>query len=294
MTSWEGKTRGGVAGYKSFIFIIKYLGLPFAYFVLRFIVIYFLLFSPKGVRSMYLYFKKILKYNFFISIIKIIQNYYIFGQVLIDKLVVLGGFSNKFTYDFEGEEHLRAMVKDGGILLGAHIGNWEVAGHLLKRLETKINIVMFDREHQRIKNLLEKSLGKKNLNIIAIKNDFSHLFKIKEVLQNKEMVAIHGDRVFPGTKSLRCKFLGKNAFFPTGPLYLASKYGVPVSFVTAMKETNTHYHFYASCPNYYKYPGNLKKRNEKLKEMLNVYIKEMEKVIYEYPTQWFNYYDFWA
>ncbi len=293
MATWKGKTRGGVAGYRIFISILKYLGLPFAYFILRFIVMYFLISSPKGVKHTYLYFNKILKYNFFISSISVIKNFYKFGQVLLDKLAVMGGFADKFTYDFEGEHHLRDMVGKGGILIGAHVGNWEIAGHLLKRLNTSINVVMYDGEHQRIKKMLDENIGERNLNVIAIKNDFSHLFEIKKALSNNEIVAIHGDRFMPGSKALSCQFLGKEALFPSGPLYLASKYGVPVTFVSAMKETKFHYHFYATKPKLYKYPANPKKRNEQLTEMIIDYAAELERVVRKYPTQWFNYYDFW-
>ena len=41
MSSWKGKTRGGLFGYKFFISILKYSGLSVAYFFLRFVVIYF-------------------------------------------------------------------------------------------------------------------------------------------------------------------------------------------------------------------------------------------------------------
>ena len=69
----------------------------------------------------------------------------------------MSGIPNRFTFNFDGEENLRKMVElgKGGLLLSAHIGNWEIAGHLLKRLNTKINIVMFDGEVQQIKAYLD-------------------------------------------------------------------------------------------------------------------------------------------
>ena len=295
MSSWKGKTRGGVVGYKIFISILKYIGLPFAYFILRFIVVYFVIFSPKGSKIIYSYFKHIHGYTTFSSVISIFRNFYLLGQVLIDKISMLAGFKNKFTFDFDGENYLQDMIdmKKGGVLIGAHVGNWEIAGQLLERLDVKINIVMLDAEHKRIKNMLDSVLVKKNMNIIAIKEDFSHLFKIKEALQNSEFIAIHGDRFIPGTKTISCKFLGKEAMFPTGTLYLASKYGSPVSFVAAMKETNTHYSFYASSPKIYPYPSNLKTRKSEQKKMIEVYVHELEKIVLKYPLQWFNYYYFW-
>ena len=42
----KAKPRGGTVGYKIFITVLKYLGLPFAYFLLRFVAFYFFRFRP--------------------------------------------------------------------------------------------------------------------------------------------------------------------------------------------------------------------------------------------------------
>lgn len=296
MSSWKGKTRGGLFGYKFFISILKYSGLTVAYFFLRFVVIYFFLFSPKSFRFSLFYFNKVLHYNFFNSFIKIYKNYFVFGQVLLDKIAILAGFKTNLTFEFDGENHLRKMVtgNTGGLLISAHVGNFEIAGFLLKRLNTKINIVMYDAEHTRIKDYLSNILNNQNVNIIVIKNDFTHIFEINKALNNKELVCIHGDRFVQGSKTLSCDFLDKKALFPTGPFYLSVKFNVPVSFVFAMKDTKSHYHFYATPSKKYEYPQNLEKRNTVLKEIIKQYITELEKIIYKYPEQWFNYYDFWG
>ncbi len=296
MSSWKGKTRGGLFGYRLFITILKFFGLPVAYFFLRFVVIYFFLFSPKSFRTTFYYFNKVLNYNVFFSFIKIYKSYFVFGQVLLDKIAILAGFKTNFTFDFDGENHLRKMVTDstGGLLISAHVGNFEIAEHLLKRLNTKINIVMYDAEHKKIKDYLSDILAKQNVNIIVIKNDFSHIFEINNALKNKELVCIHGDRFVKGSKTLSCDFLGKRASFPTGPFYLTVKFIVPVSFVFAMKDTKSHYHFYATPAQKYEYPQNLEKRNAVLELIIKQYITELEKIVYKYPEQWFNYYDFWG
>ncbi len=296
MSSWKGKTRGGLFGYKFFISILKYSGIAVAYFFLRFVVIYFFLFSPKSFRFSLFYFNKVLHYNFFNSFIKIYKSYFVFGQVLLDKIAILAGFKTNFTFDFDGENHLRKMVtgNTGGLLISAHVGNFEIAGFLLKRLNTKINIVMYDAEHTRIKDYLSNILNNQNVNIIVIRNDFTHIFEINKALNNKELVCIHGDRFVQGSKTLSCDFLGKKALFPTGPFYLSVKFDVPVSFVFAMKDTKSHYHFYATPSKRYEYPQNSEKRNAVLNEIIKQYTSELEKIIYKYPEQWFNYYDFWG
>ena len=132
------------------------------------------------------------------------------------------------------------------MLLSAHIGNWDIAGHLFKRLETRINIVMFDGEHEQIKEYLEVVTGKKSVNIIVIKNDLSHIYAISDAFKNNELVCMHADRFIEGNKTLTTDFLGEKARFPMGPFLLASTFKVPVSFVFAVKESKLHYHFFAS------------------------------------------------
>ena len=222
MVSWKGKTRGGLAGHRFFIFLLKYPGLRFSYFFLRFVVLYFVLFVPKGRKPIFFYFRNILGYGYRKSVKFTFKNFYKLGQVLLDKVALLAGFSSKFTFDFDGEEYLHEMAaNEGGFLIGAHIGNWEIAGQLLERIDTKVHIVMVEAEHERIKSLLDNVMTEKSMNIISIKDDFSHLFEIKDALQNNEIVAIHGDRFVKGSKTIKGKLLGRNAKFPYGPFFPA-------------------------------------------------------------------------
>ncbi len=292
MSSWEGKTRGGVLGYKIFVLTLKYLGLRFSYFLLSFVVIYFLATSGKAFKAIFQFYNRVMKYSRFKAFFSIYLNYYMFGQILLDKIAMLAGFQQKFTFDFEGEEYLRQM-NDGGLLVSAHVGNWEIAGQLLNRLEKKINILLFDAEHQRIKGYLSDVLSARNVNFIVIRDDFSHLLEIKQALANKEIIAMHGDRFLEGNKTVILDFMGKPAAFPIGPVNMAAKFNIPVSFVFAVKERSTHYHFYATPLTKVVFTTNLKKREENFREALSLYSEKFEEILQKYPLQWFNYYDFW-
>jgi len=285
MSSWEGKSRGNVLGYSIFVFLLKHLGVSSAYLLLRFVAIYFAL-NPKGAfKPVYNYFHKVLGYNSFISIINVYRNFYVFGQTLIDKIAVLSGLQNHFAYNFDGEEHLHNLAQEqrGGILISAHLGNWEIAGHFLQRLNTTINIVMFDAEHQRLKQYFDHIDVRRRVNIIVVKDDMSHIFEVSNALMDKELVCIHGDRFLAGSKTISCEFFGRNANFPLGPFRMATKLGVPCSFVFAMKETSKHYHFFAT-------PGTV---YNDVDVLIKDYSQQLEVMVKKYPLQWFNYYDFW-
>ena len=61
-----------------------------------------------------------------------------------------------------------------------------------------------------------------------------------------------------------------------------------------MKETQTHYHFYASKPKRYPRSGSMEGRNKQLRGMIDDYVKDLEVIVNKYPVQWFNYYYFWS
>ena len=293
MSDWSGKSRGGVWGYRFFIFLIKHTNIKVVYFCIKVVAIYFLVFTNKV--SLYFYFRKIHGYKRGRTIKSIYKNYCILGEVLVDKVMVLNGMTSRFTYSFEGEEYLQEMSNGGkgGILIGAHIGNWEMAGQLLDRIDTRINILMLEAEHEKIRKEMDDFVGNRNFNIIPHKDDYSHLFLISEAVKNNEFVVLHGDRYLPGANTVSTSFMGKPARFPSGPLYLASKNNVPVSFVYTLKDSPTHYHFYATPGKVFPYPSKLKTRKLHIKGMVDEYVSSLENIVSKYPLQWFNYHHFW-
>ena len=288
---WNGKSRGTPFGYKIFVWILNKLGVLPAYFVLRFVAVYYFLFSYNSSKAIYYYFHNRLGYSAIKSICKIYRNYYLFGQSIIDKVVLMSEIPNKFKIDFDGEENLRkiAALNKGGLLLSAHLGNWEIAGYLFKRLNTKINIVMFDGEEQKIKEYMGSVTGEKTVNVILIKNDMSHIYEISDAFQKNEIVCMHADRFIEGNKTASIDFLGEKAKFPMGPFVLAAKFKVPVSFVYSMKESALQYHFFASPIKNYSGTD----RNAVMQEMQKDYVLELENKVLQYPEQWYNYYYFW-
>jgi len=296
MSSWSGKSKGNILGYKIFVWTIKNLGIWAAYLLLRFVSFYYFLFSFKSSTHLFYYFNKVLNYNFIKSILSLYKNYYIFGQTLVDRAIIMAGFQDKFTYSSEGFENLQNMVTSGtgGILISAHAGNWEVAGQKLKNEIIKMNVVMFEAEHAKIKNYLSDVKKERTFNIITVSDkNLDHIYKINEALQNNELVCMHGDRYLNESKTEVCNFLGKDAKFPIGPFLLATQLNVPVSFVYGMKTSSRHYHFSATKPVLNSIKMNKQEKYLEASSMLKQYVLSLEKIVKQYPTQWFNYYQFW-
>ncbi|HEY0030326.1 MAG TPA: lipid A biosynthesis acyltransferase, partial [Bacteroidia bacterium] len=206
---WEGKSKGTVLGHKIFVFILNHLGLKLAYIVLRFVALYYFFFARKSNKHNFYFFHKVLKYKRFTTWLKIYKNYYIFGQTILDKVALLAGVKTNFTVDHEGGAILDKIADTGkgGILISAHIGNWEIAGQLLNRLNTTFNILMYENEHENIKQYMDGVQKKKNVNIIAIKDgEMGHIIELHNAFTRNELVVLHGDRFREGAKTYETTF----------------------------------------------------------------------------------------
>lgn len=288
--TWQGRSKGTPLGYRIFVALLKAGGLKPAYALLHFVTLYYRLFVKSATAPLQYLYRQRMGFDKRTTSRYIKRNIIIFGQTLIDKIAVLAGMETPLTFAHEGVDHIEQLVKDGkgGVLVSAHLGNWEVAGHLLKRVEAPINIVMYDGEGEQMKAYMEQFDSKRSFNIIYIREDQSHIYEMSAALNRNELICLHADRYRPGNRTMEHEFLGENALFPAGPFILASKLKAPVCFVFAFKETNFHYHFYA-------YPGKVYegRGTTGMERMLDDYVALLENMLKQYPEQWFNYFDFW-
>ena len=288
-TKWQGKSKGTVLGYSIFVWLMKHLGIYAAYILLIFVAFYYFLFEWRSNGYMYYYFRHRLGYNPLKAVVSLYLNYFTFGQTIIDKIAILAGLENKFTYEFDGVENLYKLLdqRQSGVLISAHIGNFEIAEPFFRKIDLNLQIstVTTDMEHSVIKEYLESiSKNKPSNQFIYVKEDMSHIFKINDAIGDNKIVCFTGDRYFEGVRSLKGTLLGAEATFPAGPFFIASRLKVPVLFVYVMKESRLHYHLYARV-------AEVKGRDAQA--LLDAYTKNMEQMLKKYPLQWFNYFNFW-
>ncbi len=219
-------------------------------------------------------------------------NYYRLGQILIDKVAIGNGMNDKYKFRFENYDEFLDILnaEKGTIIIGAHIGNWEIGTPFFDEYGKKINIVLFDAEYQKIKEILHKNSVSSDFKVIPIReNSLTHIFAIKEALDNKEYVCFQGDRYINEERRLKCTFMGKEAYFPSGPFLLAAKMKVPVVFYFAMREPHKTYRFHFSLAT----PVSKNSDNKPEQQILEQYVTALEAILKKYPEQWFNYYSFW-
>jgi predicted LPLAT superfamily acyltransferase len=286
MASWEGKSKGTVTGYRIFIYLIKHVGLRAAYGLLLFVSLYYLLFSWRSTQEVYRYLRLRHGFSRAKSVWNTYQNYYVFGQTLIDRIAITAGLRDRYTYEFDGIENIHELAREqsAGIMISAHVGNFEVASHFLDSFEKPIHLVTTDAEREAIKRFLDSVMAKPTIQFLVVKEDLSHVFEMHQVIADKGMICFTGDRFMPQSKTLTGRLLGKEAAFPAGPFLLSAKLSTPVLFVYVMREKNRHYHLYARKAQF---------KNRDAQSLLDAYTNSMEEILAKYPLQWFNYYDFW-
>ncbi len=284
MATWKGKSKGSPLGYKFFIFIIKTFGVGFSYLMLRFVTFYYFLFARGPKRNLRLFYERVpaLKNKRISKLIR--KNFNYLGESLVDKFAFLVGKGAKITYTQQGEEYLQKFIdaKQPLVLISAHIGNWEIAGNLLKKLGAKINVVMLDAERENLKKVIQKDVGQVHFNVIPIKEDMSHIYSIHAAIKAGEIVCIHGDRFMDGSKTLETTFFGEPTLLPFGPFQIASRLNAHHSFIFTIKNDTYNYHFTATQPALVHAPISVAEN----------YVRILEEKVSQHPEQWFNYHPF--
>jgi predicted LPLAT superfamily acyltransferase len=289
---WSGKSRGGVAGYLVFVFLIRKLGLGAAYALLAFVALYFIPFSPSSTASVWLYSRKILGKSRISSVFFLYKNYYNLGVALIDKTAASAGLYDKFTFVFDEPDDVKEILagESGALIVGAHFGNWEVGAPYFGKYGKKMNVVMMDVEYRNIKSILERQNKLSAFSVIPVADDsLDHVFMIRDAIARGEYVAMQGDRLTPNGKSAQAVFLGEPALFPLGPFVLASRTEAPVIFYYAIREGFKKYKFVFRL---FK-PDEFSRRRGGELIILNSYVNELESVVKSAPEQWYNFYKFW-
>lgn len=285
MAKWTGETKGNALGYRIFIFTIKVFGISGGYFILSFVSLYFYLFSTEKRRGLDEFYQNYLGYTPTQSHRLIRKNFKLLGQGIIDKIAFLVGKGEQVHYSNSGEKHLRDLVKQkqGAFLISGHLGNWDIAGNLLKGFDANVSVVMYQNEKESVQSLLESQGSIPKFNIIGIGNDFSHLIEIYKAIKQGDLVCIHADRFLEGVKTTSIPFLGEPAKFAIGPFQLIKKLNAPYSFVFAVKESKYGYYFTATKPVI---------PSKKPEEIASDFVLLLEEKVRANPEQWFNYYKF--
>lgn len=286
---WAGTTYGNGWMHKSLIRALRYMDVRILYlFASVFVVPVCIILNPSR-RTAYSYFHGILGYGRCRAAWATYINHCRFAQVVIDKFAMYAG--KRFDVEVEGmEEFERLASKEEGFLhLSSHIGNYEIAGYTLVSDKKTIHAVVYAHEKASVMENRNNMFSRTNIRMITLKEDMSHLFEIDQALCSGDIVSFPTDRFMGQAKCVECTFLGRKAKFPQGPFSVAAMRGFNVLAVNVMKTGLTKYRIFVTPLDYDRNAP----RKEQIRQLAEAYVGELEKRIREYPTQWYNFFDFW-
>lgn len=287
---WIGTTYGNGWMHKWLIRILRHTDIRIWYvFAAAFVVPVCLLLRPScGI--IYRYFRNRFGYSKPRALWKTYVNHCLFSQAVIDKFAMYAG--KKFKVDIEGNELFLALAakEQAFVQLSSHIGNYEIAGYTLVAETKPFNALVFFGEKESVMRNRTKMFGHTNIRMIPVKQDMKHLFEIDSVLQNGETLSIPADRIWGSEKKLELDFLGEKAKFPQGPFSVATMRGLDVLSVSVMKTSWNCYKIYVKSLGYDKNAP----RKLQICELAEGYVADLERMLRLYPTQWYNYFEFWT
>lgn len=271
--------------------LIRHAGLGAAYALLALVVPYFVIFAPRATRATWRFSRRVRHLGFWRSVGEIFATYYTFGQCIIDKIAIGQGLESQYTYKLDGEDQIAQLFTNGecqsAIFVGGHVGSWECGAPLFARFGKRMNVTIFDNEHEDIKRVIESESHGRSFSLIPLgRNWLESVMAIKNALGRGEFVCFMGDRFMSGSPTRVLDFMGHKARFTNGPFDVCSAMRVPMAFFFSMREKGRKYHIYFTV---------LKNESGKKadpKELQRAFADRLEEIVNRYPRQWFNFYDY--
>ncbi len=287
--AWTGKTGGTKRMQQSLIRIFSHVSPCWLYPLVVLWVIGYIIFSPKGTKAIYYYWRHIQKRSVLTSCIMLFRNHFEFGKVILDRFAAYSG--RQFKVRIDGEELINRLQQQSGgfIVISSHIGNQELAGYM-NPSKKPMCVLLWTGDTETVNTNRERMFNKMGLYFLPIQKDGSHIFAMHEALCRGEILSIHGDRMFYGGRTLTASLMGEKADFPEGPYKVAAIEGVPVITMFMMREKADSYTLYIRELATGREQGDT---NKKAVDILNRFADEMGKILDKYPLQWFHFYQFW-
>lgn len=207
--------------------------------------------------------------------------------------------TGRINHDFDGWQHLQQAKenKTGGILLMSHIGNWEVAAHVLKQTAPDLELMLFmgRKQKEEIERLQKESLVQSGITIVAVDRETTSPFDLVEsirVLRQGGIISMTGDRLWRlDQRSLIVNFLGHRVKLPETPHMLALLADVPLFVFFAAMPAKGRYHFSLSPP-YRVRAENRGDRQQALIRSAQAYADMMQHCLRRHPFEWYHFEEF--
>lgn len=225
------------------------------------------------------------------------RHFYVFASMIVERLQLWTGHYDDFEIEIHGREAMQPLIESGrgAVLLGAHLGSFDVLRVIARDARIPVTVVMFTANARRFNEMLGELHPASAFRTIEIDPQSIRAgFEIRSCIERGEFVAVLADRVAPGGRNRvdRVSFLGAQAPFPEGPFLLPALLQLPVVLCLALRRGPGHYDVFLEALADGA-PEQTPRRDELVHRNIARFAGRLEHYAAMEPYQWFNFYDFW-
>lgn len=184
----------------------------------------------------------------------------------------------------EGKENLEKALSlgRGALLVGAHLGNWELGAMTLSMMRYPINIVVWTHKNRLINDFFVQQRQSKGVKVIALG---AAIKKVFSALRNNELIGLLGDVDFVNPETgVAVQFFGRQTIMPKGPALFSLKTKAPIVPTSMIREKGNKFRLVLDEPIIY----NSSKNDESdLVKLTQKVTNALEQRIALHPEQWF-------
>ena len=174
----------------------------------------------------------------------------------------------------------------GGIVLSAHLGNWELGAAVLALLGYPFWAVALPHKCKKINDFFNFQRQSKKIKVIPLGKAVRECLNL---LSKNETVALVADRDFT-EKGIEIEFFGKPTCFPAGPAAFCLKTGAGIVPTFMLRNNDDTFTLQLEKPVGFVPSGD---KNKDIIDLTNRYKIIIEDYIKRYPDQWYMFRRFW-
>ena len=268
------------------------LGRPAGRVILYGIAAYYFMFAPQARTCMQDYLRRVLsrapragdRWHLILN----------FATSIHDRLYLLAERYHLFDITLQGEAMMKDLVAqgEGALLMGAHVGSFEVLRWIGERQPNlKVSMTMYEENARKLNEILAAVAPANPPDVIAV-GHLDAMLRIRERLDRGALVGMLADRTFGSEAVLPVTFLGATAYFPIGPMRAAAMLGRRVVFMLGLYRGGNRYHVvFEPLADFTHTPR--AQRQAAIEAAITRYAALLEQYCRSDPYNWFNFFDFW-
>lgn len=194
----------------------------------------------------------------------------------------------KRSVGVEGLDNIdKARARGKGVIaLSAHIGNWELGGHVLSMLRQPLYAVVMTHRNRKINDFFSKQRTFSGMKPIEIGMGLRSCYN---ALKSNGLLAVLGDRDF-SKKGIYIDFFGKPALIPKGPAVLSYRTGAVIVPTFMIRQEDDTFRFFFEEPIIPEEGG---AEEAAIERLARKYSQVIESYVRRYPAQWYMFRRVW-